>query len=300
MFVYLGFYVAFNTKERFEEHQENKAKVREMKEEDKKKAKMNSNHRSACFDLQQVLEIPYSEVSLFYKRKLHVYNLSLYDFGTNDGHCYVWPQTVGRRGSSEIASMVYDFLNMKSKNGAQSVVLYSDKCGGQNRNKYIISMYAYAIQRINIESITHRFLESGHSQNENDSIHGVIEKSRKGVSVFVPKQYFTLIAKARSKPHKPYIVNEVHQGMIFDFKKVASCMKNFNVGENGCRIKWINICETKLMKREPFQVKRKYSHASTEEVTLNLQRKARGKTSTFGSPSSTLYNCHTIEKEYTY
>ena len=163
-------------KERFEEHQENKAKVREMKEEDKKKAKMNPNHCSACFDLQQVLEIPYSEVSLlFYKRKLHVYNLSLYDFGTNDGHCYVWPQTVGRRGSSEIASMVYDFLKMKSENGAQSVVLYSDKCGGQNRNKYIISMYAYAIQRLNIESITHRFLESGHSQNENDSIHGVIE-----------------------------------------------------------------------------------------------------------------------------
>lgn len=129
--------------------------------------------------------------------------------GNKDGHCYMWPQTIGKRGALEISSMVYDFFKHKTENGAMDVVLYSDKYGGQNRNHYIGTMYTYAIQHLPLNSTTHGYLESGDSQNENDSIHAVIQRSKKGMTVSVSEQYYTLVATARGKPNKQYKVNEV-------------------------------------------------------------------------------------------
>lgn len=139
------------------------------------------------------------------------------------------------------------------------------------------SLYCNNVQHLPLNSITHRYLESGHSQNENDSIHAVIERSKKGMTVFVPEQYYTLVATARGKPNKPYKVHEVHQGMIFDFKKMSQAIKNFNVDEKNEKVNWLQICEMKFRKINMFKVEIKYTHQPTESVTiLDFQRKARG------------------------
>ena len=54
-------------------------------------------------------------------------------------------------------------------------MLYSDNCGGQNRNKMVFSMFVKAAIDLEI-NITHRFLEVDHTQNGGDSMHTRIEQ----------------------------------------------------------------------------------------------------------------------------
>ena len=46
---------------------------------------------------------------------------------------------------------------------------------GQNKNQFVFSMMYLAAVRYNIE-ITYRFLETGYTQNEGDSMHALIEE----------------------------------------------------------------------------------------------------------------------------
>lgn len=63
--------------------------------------------------MQKILATPQSDetVSLFYyKRKLAVYDYTLFEVGTREEHCYLWDETIGKKGSNEISSFVYDLI----------------------------------------------------------------------------------------------------------------------------------------------------------------------------------------------
>lgn len=81
------------------------------------------------------------------------------------------------------------------------ITFYLDNCYGQNKNKYITTLYMYAVNNLNIGSITHKFLIRGHTQNEADSVHSLIErqvkKNLKSGPIYSPDQYIALIEIAR-------------------------------------------------------------------------------------------------------
>ncbi|CAG9823884.1 unnamed protein product [Phaedon cochleariae] len=82
----------------------NQARLRML--EDSNKSKNDRMFKCFTFDLQQVLLAPYSNVkSFYYKRKLCVYNLTIYDHGAGRGYCYVWDETIAQRvhGTIEMA-----------------------------------------------------------------------------------------------------------------------------------------------------------------------------------------------------
>lgn len=151
---------------------------RKEKENDSKSAKTN-NCITACFDLQAVLPTPSGEVSLFYyKRRLSTFNFTIFDMTCNAGHCYLWYEGIAHRGPNEIASCLLKFFTNHAS--GKEIILYSDNCSGQNKNKFIVCLYLYAVQKLDIPKITHKFLITGHSQNEGDNMHSLIEKQKKG------------------------------------------------------------------------------------------------------------------------
>lgn len=163
-------------------HESEKQQSRIEKSRDKKNAQSNLC-KVACFELQAVLPTPCGEISSFYyKSKLSTYNLSFFNMGSGTGHCYLWHEGLARRGSNEVGSCILHFLENNFA-GEGNVILYSDNCAGQNKNKYIASVYSYAVSKYNFSSITHKFFIVGHSQNEVDSIHSVIEKEKKGSAI---------------------------------------------------------------------------------------------------------------------
>ena len=95
------------------EHLYNVAISRRMREDSKELAKEHKKTLTyCCFDLQQVLECPFTKVGdVFYKRTLSCYNFVVNDNYT--GYCYFWSQDEGNRGVNEIATNLISFAIQK-------------------------------------------------------------------------------------------------------------------------------------------------------------------------------------------
>ncbi|KAF2886755.1 hypothetical protein ILUMI_19421 [Ignelater luminosus] len=186
-----------------EKHLHNKETVRKMKENDKERASAEEKYCVAIYDLQQVLQCPKIEVGqAYYKSKLSVYNLTIYDAGQKQGYCYMWHKCIAFRVSSEIKSCVLSFIEQKADRSYKELILYSD-----NSMNYNIR-------------ITHNFMEVGHTQNEGDSMHSTIKRCDKHVSIYVPSQWYVVARTACKK--KPYHVKEMNQNDFYDLKDLVA------------------------------------------------------------------------------
>ena len=241
-----------------EEHIRNKIRAREEKEKDKQRASKDESFHSYTFDLQQVLPCPSSNASvLFYKRKLSTYNLTLYNQGNGDGHCFLWSEEKGGRGSAEIGTCLLRHLE-SLPNSVEHVTLFSDCCCGQNRNKYVAAALLYVVRTSAISIIEHKFLESGHTQMEVDSIHSAIETAQKNVPVYHPDQWATIVGLARRK--KPYQVRQLHHHEFFDLKRLATEILHNSVKDvSGKRVYWSKIKHIKFEKQYPHIMQFRYS-----------------------------------------
>ncbi|XP_070183840.1 uncharacterized protein [Littorina saxatilis] len=259
----------------YKKHNQMKEDSRKFKDEVKARLKDDPSLAAAVFDLEEVLPTPSSvESCLYYKRKLNTYNLTVYDYRNGQGYCNVWAETASSRGSNEIASCVYRYLERISKEGGvKKVVLFSDSCGGQNRNKNFLTMLWYALTKFHFDEIEHVFFVSGHSQNEGDSMHSVIERMSRHVAVYTPSQWAQNMRTA--KRHAPlYIVDELVQSDFFDFKKVAELLKNFQLDTKKEKVRWLDVKRFKLSSQEPNVVDVGYDYTG-DYCQLNLVRKLR-------------------------
>ncbi len=87
--------------------------------------------------------------------------------------------------------------------------------------------------------LQHKFLERGHTQNENDSIHAAIEHSSRGKSVYTTPQWAATVRDARKK--NPYHVVELDSDDFFDFKGLSQAIPNFEFDEDAQKIRWMKI-----------------------------------------------------------
>lgn len=59
------------------------------------------------------------------------------------------------------------------------VASFSDTCGGQNRNKFVATAMLFAVNtKEHLQTVDLKFMESGHSYLEADSMHATIERAR--------------------------------------------------------------------------------------------------------------------------
>ena len=95
------------------------------------------------------------------------------------------------------------------------VTLYSDTCGGQNKNRIFAAAMVYSLQENpHIKRIDQKFMVSGHSEMEVDSMHAAIEFAKKGTEVNIPKDWENVCRLARRK--KPYVVVPVRNSDILN------------------------------------------------------------------------------------
>lgn len=103
-----------------------------------------------------------------------------------EGKCYIWDKTNGGPGSCEIGTFLINYLCALPRN-VKEVVLYSDTCGGQNRNQFVTIGLWYAMSKnTSLVKVSQKFFEKGHSVTECDSMHAAIEHSRKTKTCLSP------------------------------------------------------------------------------------------------------------------
>lgn len=127
------------------------------------------------------MPLPKGDVSTFnYRSKLNFLNFTIYDMQKNIADCHVWDESNGHRGVKELETCIWKYLEMKFDKNEGDVNFYSDNCPGQNKIKFILALYIHAVRWFkNIKTITYKYLIKGHTQNEGDSVHSIIERQCK-------------------------------------------------------------------------------------------------------------------------
>ena len=203
-----------------ESHLRRKEQARRSKEEDKQNMSNEADYTVAEFDLQQVMVCPKINVaSAYYLRKLNVYNFTVLDLQDSQGYCYCWNEYENNRGTNDIVSALWNWLQKQESKGLKKVIFYSDTCGGQNRNRIVLTAYLVFLENSSsIRCIEHKYFERGHSKMEADSMHSAISREFEHRNIYLPSGYMECMARANKK--QPYKVSELNHGDVFDFESL--------------------------------------------------------------------------------
>lgn len=263
-----------------EEHQKHKTREDEamkMKEEDKRQsvADKGKSFRSISFDLQAILSIPHAgDNQIYYKHKLNVYNFTIYDASNADGYCYVWDETHGQKGSIEIGTCLLKYLFALPVT-VSHVASFSDTCGGQNRNKYVAAAMLFAVNKIDhLKIIDLKFMESGHSYLEADSMHACIERARRHKKIYSTREWCLLISAARIK--RAYIVENLQFTEFFDLKQLVNdIVINTTRNTSNEKVNWLHIKWLRFQKDKPFIIQYKYRLSDLNFLEIDVTSRRR-------------------------
>jgi len=181
----------------FNEHIERKNSARE--EKNKHKSIVSNNNVVITMDLESVLLCPKTEASaMFYKQKLQLHNFRIYKLNDHDVTLYVWNESDGNVTTNEFTTCIINYIdNLPSE--VSEVVLISDGCNYQNRNKTLASaLSSLALTKcITIEQL---ILTKRHTMMEADNVHSTLEHYFKA-PLYSPGDYISRMRIARKNHH---------------------------------------------------------------------------------------------------
>lgn len=221
-------------------HHRKAEKAKTQKQLDTESA--SKEHVVLAFDLQQCLPTPHLQSSVvFYKRQLWTYNLTIHDCATGKSEHCMWHEGEAERGPNEIGSAMYQYV-MKLPEHVQEVTMYSDTCGGQNKNSIMNAVLQTLLShKPTVKKINQKFLVPGHTHLDCDTDHSVIERKKKG-DIHVPRDWLNLVRSASSK----FSVQHMSQEIQLDFKSLLkgrdSPLVKRKKNVDGDQFVWKNVC----------------------------------------------------------
>lgn len=247
--------------ENYKSHIARKNAAYEAKNADKERSKNDPTFCSITCDLQSVLHIPCSDVSItYYLRKLNLYNFTIYEAEPpNNAYCYFWTETNGKRGSCEIGTCLGIYIDSLPSN-VEHVTIFSDTCGGQNRNIQVAAFLLHLVAvHPTLKTIEQKFLESGHSFMEADSMHSAIESRRKNLEICSPHEWENVFRSARKK--NPYKTKELTYKDFLDLKTLAhTTINNSRMNQARQKVNWLKIKCLKYEKQNIDVISYRYDY----------------------------------------
>lgn len=191
------------------------------------------------FDLQKVLPCPKSDTSpFFYKNKLSVYNLTVFDSAPGLGSCYLWHAGIAKRGANEIGSALMDAYSNCAKDGKKEILSFSDSCSGQNKNRFIYAMMLNVSAKYSIK-IRHCFLTPGHTYNDADGVHARIEAATRDKDIYDLKEWIEHIRQA--KVNNPmYVVKRMKRTDVLNLKALVA-KQNWDKDRERNKVEWNKV-----------------------------------------------------------
>ena len=255
----------------YDSHRKRAQDAMDMKKADKDEAANDPSLRAITFDLEAVLTTPFAgDSQIYYKRKFAVYNFTIYEGHSGDGFCYMWDESEGKRGAAEIATCLLDYLKSLPES-VTHVTAFCDTCAGQNRNQFLATALLYAVQKIpNLDIIDIKYMETGHSYLEADSMHSCIENARRHQKVYTTDEWALLVAGARKRP-RPYTVRRLFHSDFLDVKdQTKNIVKNRTKNTDSNTVNWLKIKWLRFNKSKPYGIQYKYSVTENQFMQINV------------------------------
>lgn len=176
-------------------------------------------------DMQKVFMLPRMPnlQEAFFLSRLVVFNETFAAMQKTGKHqCILWHEATAGRKADEVACAFIKFLDIVRD--TRNIILWLDNCSGQNKNWILFSsLLCYVNSEFNtIQSITLKFLLTGHTFMAADGLHGKIEQTiRKKDSI----QDFSDFVEACQNSSQRMCVTELK---FPDFKKLETKFKTTN------------------------------------------------------------------------
>ena len=267
-----------NLKRDLELHHRKAEAARKAMDADSQVASVEEDSMCLCFDLQQTLDTPKLPVGeAFYLRQLNTYNLAVVNNVTLESTMFVWNESEGERGADEVAICLLKYLKTVS-GSVKRLVLWSDGCGGQNKNHQLQLLWMYLVQSHRFLSIEHKFPEVGHTYLPCDRCFGHIEqKKRKTDYVYTTDEWVKLISQSR--PKKRFQAVRLKQD---NFVNIDGSLKRFvcvrKKTNDGRPVRFQKVMAFRHSHDKPFEISLRYSHGTLQgESVVSYQiRRRRG------------------------
>lgn len=140
---------------------------------------------------------------------------------------FLWDETIAKRGSAEITSCVWAYvlhtLSPLPEGKTRNLIIWSDRCIGQNNNWKLIALMQHLIMKRYFTTVQQKFMTTGHSFLPCDRDCALIERKKKGANVYVPSKWLEVTANAAAN-------FEVYLMTTEDFRNISLIEKSLRQG----------------------------------------------------------------------
>ncbi|CAG9782301.1 unnamed protein product [Diatraea saccharalis] len=160
--------------------------------------------QTITFDCQKNQDLPkLPDQAAYYSRQFSFYNFSIVlgnskaKLTKENVRSYYWDETTHAKGSNEIISAVYNFLQQLTLNEEDKILrVISDGCSGQNKNTGMIAMlgkWLYSNAPRHVKKVELIFPVVGRSFIPSHRVFAKIEKTLKTQVITSPLNYVSVL-----------------------------------------------------------------------------------------------------------
>lgn len=225
------------------------------------------------FDMQKTYALPKLPTNIvYYKRQLNYYNLGIHVGSINKGIFNVWLETQASKGTQEVGSCLRKYIFDNIKPPVKKLFLWSDSCGGQNRSIKLVLMLIHTLQNhTSLESISLRFLQSGHSFLPNDSEFGDVECFMKQFeSLYTDADIIDKMKRCRNE--NKFEVNTMLPEEFVSVKDMERAITNRKVDIHKNKVNWLQTHEILILKSEPTKIRMRRKLSDVFQV-VNIEKR---------------------------
>lgn len=218
-------------------------------------AKTDTELEVLPYDMQKIFTLPRVPTSIsYYKRQLNLYNFGIHIGSSGKGKMNLWTEDEASKGTQEVGSCLKLHIDSITR-PIKKLILWSDSCGGQNRSIKLVLMMMYILDNHEtLESISLRYLLSGHSFLPNDTEFGEIETAlKRHEKLYKDKHYMDVMEQCRRK--NPFEVNRILPENFFSVRSLESLITNRKSDINHGKVSWLNTHEILIEKNQPGIIK---------------------------------------------
>lgn len=92
----------------------------------------------------------------------------------------MWDESMAKRGSEEIGSCIVKYISV-AKVRSKKLIVFTDNCGGQNKNWNIMSLWSHLVNTKRFEEIEHYFLITGPTYLPSDRDFGKLRSTTRNI-----------------------------------------------------------------------------------------------------------------------